>query len=60
MTNRIVITPGEPAGIGPDLTAILAQHPPADTELVVVGDQMYIHLLLSEEVKVTNVMVIDL
>jgi len=39
VTNRIVITPGEPAGIGPDLTAILAQRPPADTELVVVGDQ---------------------
>ena len=39
MTNRIAITPGEPAGIGPDLCALISQRPPTDTELVVVGDQ---------------------
>ncbi|MDP6534738.1 MAG: 4-hydroxythreonine-4-phosphate dehydrogenase PdxA [Gammaproteobacteria bacterium] len=38
MTRRIAITPGEPAGIGPDLCVLLAQHPPPDTELVVVAD----------------------
>lgn len=38
MTHRLAITPGEPAGIGPDLCAQLAQQPPADTELVVVAD----------------------
>ncbi len=39
MTTRIAITPGEPAGIGPDLAVAIAQHPPADTELVIVGDR---------------------
>ena len=39
MTNRIAITPGEPAGIGPDLCAIISQCPPKDTELVVIADQ---------------------
>ncbi|NKB33506.1 MAG: 4-hydroxythreonine-4-phosphate dehydrogenase PdxA [Pseudomonadales bacterium] len=39
MTNRIAITAGEPAGIGPDLAIAIAQHPPADTELVIVADQ---------------------
>ena len=38
MVNRIAITPGEPAGIGPDLCVMLAQNPPADTQLVVVAD----------------------
>ena len=38
MTHRLAITPGEPAGIGPDLCVMLAQKPPADTELVIVGD----------------------
>ena len=38
MINRIAITPGEPAGIGPDLCIALAQRPPPDTELVVVAD----------------------
>lgn len=38
MTIRIAITPGEPAGIGPDICIALAQHPPADTELVIIGD----------------------
>lgn len=38
MTHRIAITPGEPAGIGPDLCIQLAQQPPADVELVVVAD----------------------
>jgi len=38
VTHRLAITPGEPAGIGPDLCVMLAQEPPADTELVIVGD----------------------
>lgn len=37
MTLRIALTPGEPAGIGPDLVAILAQHG-NDHEIVVVAD----------------------
>jgi 4-hydroxythreonine-4-phosphate dehydrogenase len=36
--TRLALTPGEPAGIGPDLCIKLAQHPP-DAQLVVVGDQ---------------------
>ena len=36
MTQRIAITPGEPAGIGPDLCVALAQKPPANTQLVMV------------------------
>jgi 4-hydroxythreonine-4-phosphate dehydrogenase len=39
VTIRIAITPGEPAGIGPDICVTLAQRPPSDTELVIVGDQ---------------------
>lgn len=35
---RIAITPGEPAGIGPDLVARLAQQPSIDAELVVIAD----------------------
>lgn len=38
MTYRIALTPGEPAGIGPDLCVQLAQRPPPDVELVVVAD----------------------
>lgn len=38
MTHRIAITPGEPAGIGPDLCIEIVQRPPADVELVVVAD----------------------
>ena len=38
MITRLALTPGEPAGIGPDLCIKLAQHPP-DAQLVVVGDQ---------------------
>lgn len=38
MVYRIAITPGEPAGIGPDLCLLLAQQPPPNIELVVVGD----------------------
>lgn len=38
MVYRIALTPGEPAGIGPDLCIAAAQRPPANTELVVVGD----------------------
>ncbi len=37
MSQRIAITPGEPAGIGPDLCVTLAQNPPPDTRLVIVG-----------------------
>ena len=36
-TCRIALTPGEPAGIGPDLCIALAQSPQA-AELVVIGD----------------------
>lgn len=35
---RIAITPGEPAGIGPDLCIEIAQQPPEGVELVVVAD----------------------
>lgn len=38
MPNRIALTPGEPAGIGPDLCIELAARPPADTQIVVVAD----------------------
>jgi 4-hydroxythreonine-4-phosphate dehydrogenase len=40
LTNRIAITPGEPAGIGPDLCALISQRPPKNTELVVVADKL--------------------
>jgi 4-hydroxythreonine-4-phosphate dehydrogenase len=35
---RIALTPGEPAGIGPELAVQLAQHPQHDCELVVIAD----------------------
>lgn len=38
MAHRIALTPGEPAGIGPDLCVALAQRPPAGVELVAVAD----------------------
>ena len=38
MTHRLAITPGEPAGIGPDLCIEIAQNPPKDVELVIVAD----------------------
>jgi len=38
VTHRIAITPGEPAGIGPDLCITIAQNPPSDVELVIVAD----------------------
>ncbi|HSJ48577.1 MAG TPA: 4-hydroxythreonine-4-phosphate dehydrogenase PdxA [Gammaproteobacteria bacterium] len=37
MTLRLVLTPGEPAGIGPDLCILLAQQAQAE-ELVVIAD----------------------
>ena len=37
--KRIVITPGEPAGIGPDLVIELLQQPLRGVELVVVADE---------------------
>jgi len=36
--TRLALTPGEPAGIGPDLVLAAAMNPP-DAQLVVVGDQ---------------------
>jgi 4-hydroxythreonine-4-phosphate dehydrogenase len=36
--QRIIITPGEPAGIGPDICVELAQQPPADTEIILAAD----------------------
>ncbi|MEX0619501.1 MAG: 4-hydroxythreonine-4-phosphate dehydrogenase PdxA [Pseudohongiellaceae bacterium] len=38
MTYRIAITPGEPAGIGPDLCVQIARQPPQQMELVAVCD----------------------
>lgn len=38
MIPRLLITPGEPAGIGPDITAQIAQYPFA-AELIFVADQ---------------------
>ncbi len=50
MTHRLAITPGEPAGIGPDLCIKLAQNPPPDIELVIVADPA----LLSERAAQLN------
>ncbi|MEX2130612.1 MAG: 4-hydroxythreonine-4-phosphate dehydrogenase PdxA [Pseudohongiellaceae bacterium] len=38
MAYRLAITPGEPAGIGPDICLQLAQQPPAGIELLIIGD----------------------
>ena len=38
MIHRIAITPGEPAGIGPDICGLLSSEPPENTELVVISD----------------------
>lgn len=38
MVYRLAITPGEPAGIGPDLCVALAQQPPTNTQLVVIAN----------------------
>lgn len=38
MIRRLALTPGEPAGIGPDLCVMLAQRPPPGIELVAVAD----------------------
>ncbi len=38
MIDRIAITPGEPAGIGPDICIQLAQQPDPDSERIVVAD----------------------
>ena len=35
---RLLLTPGEPAGIGPELAVRLAQSPPADVALIAVAD----------------------
>lgn len=39
MIHRIAITPGDPAGIGPDICALISGHPPKNTELVVFADR---------------------
>lgn len=41
--RRLLVTPGEPAGIGPELLVRLAQTPPADCELVAVCDPSLLH-----------------
>ena len=38
MLTRLAITPGEPAGIGPDLCLALAQQAPDNAQLIVVAD----------------------
>lgn len=38
MIQRIIITPGEPAGIGPDICLQLMQAPPAGIQLVLAAD----------------------
>ncbi|WP_092402603.1 MULTISPECIES: 4-hydroxythreonine-4-phosphate dehydrogenase PdxA [Candidatus Ichthyocystis] len=39
ITNKIVITAGEPAGIGPDLCVLLSQNPcPRGTRFIVIAD----------------------
>ena len=47
---RIALTPGEPAGIGPELVVRLAQQPLVDVELVVVADPE----LLAQAAKTLN------
>jgi len=37
--HRIAITPGDPAGIGPDICALISRDPPKNTELVVFADR---------------------
>lgn len=39
MSAPLIVTAGEPAGIGPDLCVQLAQSPPADTPLVILADR---------------------
>ncbi|MCU7797511.1 MAG: 4-hydroxythreonine-4-phosphate dehydrogenase PdxA [Candidatus Thiodiazotropha sp. (ex Semelilucina semeliformis)] len=38
MNTRLALTPGEPAGIGPDLCVMLAQRPTPSTDLIAVAD----------------------
>ena len=38
MTIRLALTPGEPAGVGPDLCVMLAQRPLPEVELVAFAD----------------------
>lgn len=57
MPNRIAITPGEPAGIGPDLCIELVQRPPADTQCVAIADPTLLQAraaLLSKPLKITE------
>jgi 4-hydroxythreonine-4-phosphate dehydrogenase len=46
--HRIAITPGEPAGIGPDLCIELAQRPPENTEIVFVADPVLLQQRAAE------------
>jgi 4-hydroxythreonine-4-phosphate dehydrogenase len=38
LISRLALTPGEPAGIGPDLCVMLAQKPYPETELIAIAD----------------------
>lgn len=38
MITRLALTPGEPAGIGPDICVMLAQRPSPETEIVAIAD----------------------
>ncbi|MES9944322.1 MAG: 4-hydroxythreonine-4-phosphate dehydrogenase PdxA [Candidatus Thiodiazotropha sp.] len=38
MISRLALTPGEPAGVGPDLCVMLAQKPYPETEIVAIAD----------------------
>ncbi|MET0019521.1 MAG: 4-hydroxythreonine-4-phosphate dehydrogenase PdxA [Candidatus Thiodiazotropha sp. 6PLUC1] len=42
MITRLALTPGEPAGIGPDICVMLAQRPYPETEIIAIADP---HLL---------------
>ncbi|MES9993258.1 MAG: 4-hydroxythreonine-4-phosphate dehydrogenase PdxA [Candidatus Thiodiazotropha sp.] len=43
MISRLALTPGEPAGVGPDLCIMLAQRPNPETEIVVIADPLLLH-----------------
>ncbi|MES9824512.1 MAG: 4-hydroxythreonine-4-phosphate dehydrogenase PdxA [Candidatus Thiodiazotropha endolucinida] len=38
LISRLALTPGEPAGIGPDLCVMLAQKPYPETEIIAIAD----------------------
>jgi 4-hydroxythreonine-4-phosphate dehydrogenase len=43
LITRLALTPGEPAGIGPDICVMLAQRPYPETEIVAVADPDLLH-----------------